>query len=441
MVDRLAAAARAGRRTRRRRRPRRGLRHQHVVGDGLAQRLFQIVDGQRRTPRPAGRGAPAAPRPTRSAAPAGCRAAGRSTRATRTSARPCGSPSEQADTSSSAKKALPSLRRAALRSIGSDRLPSASSRDELERLAGIERRQLDPFDRGQPHQLRQHRAQGVAAVQFVGAVGGQHAPAAARRAARAGRPAGRGWTGRPSAGPPPPAVPAWSAASSSSDGQNGVEHPQLAEIAVLAGLLPAREPAGEQVPQRGVPGDQLGLRGRQRTHDLGEGQVGQRRLGGVQAPPEQHGEARRRGPLDGLGDQPGLADAGVARQQTPVGVPAAARSNAAVRREHLAPAPDQPDPDPQPRHASHRGTAYRLPVSTTARRAKPGSGGGRSGGPPRQPGEPEVLGVGEERAVALAGLGGGERHVGEHVVESRPEAAHPASDDHVGSEGHRGRAG
>jgi hypothetical protein len=105
-------------------------------------------------------------------------------------------------------------------------------------------------------------------------------------------------------------------------------------------------------------GDQLGMCGGERADDLGERQVGQRRLGSVDATAEQHREPGCRSALDRLRHQPRLAHSGVPRQQHAGGPAGGGTVERGGECRDLGPSPNQPDPDPQPRHAGHPDMEY-----------------------------------------------------------------------------------
>jgi hypothetical protein len=284
--------------------------------------------------------------------------------------------------------ALAAPRRAADHRLG--QRAGGQQPDQLDGLGRAERRHLDALHGGQPDQFGQHRAQRVAAVHVVGAVAGQHhqplpgEPGEQEHQQVAAGPVGpvqvlhhdQGRRGR---------------GQVRQRGEHRVEHLELAQGAVLArrgrwrpGVLAV---AGQQVAQRDVRGDQFGTGGREGADDLGERQVGQRGVTGVQATPDQHGEPGRGGPFGGLGHQPGLAHAGLAGQQHP----GRASGRGPVQRRgqplHLGVPADQLDPDPQPRHVDHRDTHYRQSASTlppptpTATRAGPAGRGGAGARP------------------------------------------------------------
>jgi hypothetical protein len=161
--------------------------------------------------------------------------------------------------------------------------------------------------------------------------------------------------------------------------QDGVEHLQLTQVALLpGGRRPRRAAARQQVPQRDVLGDQLGTGDGQRADDLGERQVRQRGLRRVEAAAHQHGETGSGSPLDRLRHEPGLAHPGVAGHQQPGGPAGGGAFEGAGERGHLVPAPHQLDTDPQPRHIGHRDTAYRR-SAWSLRGAAPGCGGSPCG--------------------------------------------------------------
>src|SRR5690606_36287335 len=54
-----------------------------------------------------------------------------------------------------------------------------------------------------------------------------------------------------------------------------------------------------------------------------------------------------------------------------------------------------------------------------------------AGGPAGQPGEAEVLRVGEQAGAVVLGAGGQGAEIGEHETQARPEGPGPASGDHV----------
>ena len=158
----------------------------HVAGRGLAQGLAQRAGLQAATPRPAARG-PGCDRRRSRAGPPG-RPAGSASMRTISASRSVGGssprPSRPAARSSSVKSGLPSLRaymRATRRVVG------GGAEDVLQLLGELvarERHELDAARARPALELGQQRAQRVAAVQLVGAVGGDEQHALGAQAAR-----------------------------------------------------------------------------------------------------------------------------------------------------------------------------------------------------------------------------------------------------------------
>ena len=142
--------------------------------------------------------------------------------------------------------------------------------------------------------------------------------ARSRRANR--KPTGRGSTGRPSGGPRPRAG---RTAARRRPGR-GRGRPRRAPPSVggdglgVGGL--AQHPLAGQEPEQGrvAPGDlveEVGQLTGDAAGDLGEGEVGKGAVGEVEAVPGQHPPAGVVPAVAQLGQQPGLADAGVAGQE------------------------------------------------------------------------------------------------------------------------------
>src|SRR5690606_14680652 len=92
-------------------------------------------------------------------------------------------------------------------------------------------------------------------------------------------------------------------------------------------------------------------------------------------------------------------------------------------------------PPGAPRRSSCHGVpticlVFRLPVNGRWRSAR-GLLAASAGGPAGQPGEAEVLRVGEQAGAVVLGAGGQGAETGEHETQARPEGPGPASGDHV----------
>ena len=142
--------------------------------------------------------------------------------------------------------------------------------------------------------------------------------------------------------------------------------------------------AGQQPLQRRLGVDEIGTAADHLGHDLGERQVGQRRLGGVEAVTDEHRGAAR----GQLADQPRLPHPGLAGEQDPGRPARGGLLERAVQRRQLRAAAHQLDVRPQPHHAGHRGTGPRqFRVSRHRRQLEPIRPGSRAGGSgrPRHP--------------------------------------------------------
>ena len=202
------------------------------------------------------------------------------------------------------------------------------------------------MDAGDPGPLRGGGAQRVAAVQVVGAVR-RHDP---DRAAEApGEQEGEQVARRP-VGPVDVLDDEQQRPVGHEVLQRGVQ--RLEEVGPVEGVgrvgVPAGGPgaageqpaAGLQVGQRRVglrqPGGDLRVVGGQPAEDLGEREVGQRAVAEVEAVAHQGAPAGVGRAVDELGEQPGLADAGVTAEQHERGARHAASSSPAGRPSRSA---------------------------------------------------------------------------------------------------------
>lgn len=179
------------------------------------------------------------------------------------------------------------------------------------------RPQLQPFHGGQPHQLRQQRAQRMTSMEVVRAVRREHREPVAGRAAR--RPLEhapaeqepqqipRGLVG--------PVQVLQDEQQGSELGDSGQQpgHPLEQPQPPTGVPRPVRRPATEQPPDHGMRGKGPGepLVGGQHPQDLGERQIRQADVTEIDTVPREHGHTVVRGPPGGLRQHPCLAHPGV----------------------------------------------------------------------------------------------------------------------------------
>ena len=194
-------------------------------------------------------------------------------------------------------------------------------------VGAAERLELDALDAGHPRPHGDLAAERVAAVQVVGAVGRDERDRGVEAAAEqeAHQVAGR------LVGPVEvldDEEQALAGAGRLGEGVHGVEEGGLVGRERTRGRWPGQHPlAGQQTEQCGVAlGDlveQVGQLTGDAAGDLGEGEVGQGAVGEVEAVPGLDQPALGDGAVAELGQQAGLADAGVAGEED--GVPVGGR--------------------------------------------------------------------------------------------------------------------
>ena len=188
--------------------------------------------------------------------------------------------------------------------------PTAQQPEVAAELVGAERGEVDPLDDGQPRQLAEQRSERVAAVQVVGAVGGDHEHALVPQA-------GGDEAQQVAAGGVGPVQ----VLDDEQDGavlrteraEGGVDGVEQRQAVVVTGVVPGAA-AAEQGAERGeaVEGVGRGGIGRGLAEGLGEGEVGEPGAAEVDALAGEDQGTGRAGALAQLAHQAGLADTGVA---------------------------------------------------------------------------------------------------------------------------------